>query len=125
MALAEGVQSQLVCDLSCVHGIGKILLVGEHQQHSVTQLILQNEGSRSDTRARHLPIHHAAAHHAEPDTFSITDIRCMHYSTANCHIRVARVRTSLSIRCSSSRASPMRSRSLLSTTKMRPWVFWK
>jgi hypothetical protein len=31
----------------------------------------------------------------------------------------------LSIRCSSSRASPMRSRSLLSTTKIRPWVFWK
>ena len=48
MALAEGVQSQLVCDLSCVHGIGKILLVGEHQQHGVTQLILQKKGSRSD-----------------------------------------------------------------------------
>jgi hypothetical protein len=33
--------------------------------------------------------------------------------------------TSLSMRCSSSLASPIRSRSLLSTTKMRPCVFWK
>ena len=32
---------------------------------------------------------------------------------------------SFSILCSSSRASPIRSLSLLSTTKMRPWVFWK
>ena len=65
MALAEGVQSQLVCDLSCVHSIGKILLVGEHQQHSVTQLILQKKGSRSDTRARHLPVDRDAAPHNE------------------------------------------------------------
>ena len=64
MALAEGVQSQLVCDLSCVHGIGKILLVGEHQQHGVTQLILQKKGSRSDrpvpaiclSNVMHIPI---------------------------------------------------------------------
>jgi hypothetical protein len=37
----------------------------------------------------------------------------------------ARPPTSFSILCSSSRASPMRSRSLLSTTKIRPCVFWK
>ena len=33
--------------------------------------------------------------------------------------------SSASIRISSSRASPIRSRSFESTTKMRPWVFWK
>jgi hypothetical protein len=33
--------------------------------------------------------------------------------------------SSLSIRCNSSRASETRSRSLESTTKMIPWVFWK
>ena len=43
MALAKGMQSQLVCDFSRVHGIRQILLVGEHQQHGVTQLVLQRE----------------------------------------------------------------------------------
>ena len=33
--------------------------------------------------------------------------------------------SSLSMRCNSSRASTTRSLSLLSTTKMIPWVFWK
>ena len=37
----------------------------------------------------------------------------------------SRSSTSFSMRWSSSRASPTRSRSLESTTKMRPWVFWK
>ena len=46
MALAEGVQAELVCDLSSVHGIRKILLVGEHQQHSVAQLVLQSDRLR-------------------------------------------------------------------------------
>lgn len=39
--------------------------------------------------------------------------------------RASRSSSSLSIRWSSSRASETRSRSLESTTKMMPWVFWK
>ena len=46
VALAEGVQAELVCDLSSVHGIGEILLVGEHQQHSVAQLVLHRDRLR-------------------------------------------------------------------------------
>jgi len=41
------VEAELVCDLSCVHGVGQILLVGEHQQDGIPQLILQaSQGSR-------------------------------------------------------------------------------
>ena len=39
--------------------------------------------------------------------------------------RASRSSSSFSMRWSSSRASTTRSRSLLSTTKMIPWVFWK
>ncbi|KIP10690.1 hypothetical protein PHLGIDRAFT_209497 [Phlebiopsis gigantea 11061_1 CR5-6] len=39
--------------------------------------------------------------------------------------RASRSSSSLSIRCSSSRASETRSRSFESTTKMMPCVFWK
>ena len=46
VALAEGVKAELVCDLSSVHGIGEILLVGEHQQHSVAQLVLHRDRLR-------------------------------------------------------------------------------
>eukprot|EP00976_Prorocentrum_cordatum_P109468 1195024-Prorocentrum_minimum.AAC.5 len=40
MALAQRVQAKLVGDLSGVHGVGQILLVSEHQQHSVAKLVL-------------------------------------------------------------------------------------
>mmetsp|Transcript_42278 Transcript_42278/g.135353 ORF Transcript_42278/g.135353 Transcript_42278/m.135353 type:complete len:207 (+) Transcript_42278:281-901(+) len=40
VALAERVQPQLVGNLSSVHGVGEILLVGEHQQHGLAELIL-------------------------------------------------------------------------------------
>jgi hypothetical protein len=38
--LSQGVQAKLVGDLSSVHGIWQILLVGEDQQKSIPQLIL-------------------------------------------------------------------------------------
>ena len=34
------VEAQLVSDLSWVHGLGQVLLVGKHQQHRVSQLVL-------------------------------------------------------------------------------------
>ena len=43
MALAKGVQTQLVCDLGCVHGVGQVLLVCKHQQHRVAQLVLRTK----------------------------------------------------------------------------------
>ena len=44
---------------------------------------------------------------------------------ANTSKRASRSSSSFNIRWSSSRASEIRSRSLESTTKMIPWVFWK
>lgn len=41
VALAQGVQAKFVCNLRSIHGIWQILLVGEHKQNSVTQLILR------------------------------------------------------------------------------------
>ena len=40
VALAEGVKSELVSDLSGVHGVGQILLVGEHEEEGVPELVL-------------------------------------------------------------------------------------
>ena len=40
MALAKRMETQFVGDLSCRHGVGEILLVGKHKQHSVAELIL-------------------------------------------------------------------------------------
>jgi hypothetical protein len=34
------VQAKLVGDLGCVHGVGQILLVGEDEEESVTELVL-------------------------------------------------------------------------------------
>jgi hypothetical protein len=42
VALAQGVQAELVGDLRCVHGVGQILLVGKHQQDGVAQLVLSS-----------------------------------------------------------------------------------
>jgi len=39
-ALPQAVQTKLVSDLSRVHGIGQILLVGEDEQESIPQLVL-------------------------------------------------------------------------------------
>jgi hypothetical protein len=46
VALAQLVQVELVCDLSCIHCIGQILLVGKHQQHCIPQLVLQAQQNR-------------------------------------------------------------------------------
>jgi len=40
VSVPEAVEPKLVCDLGCVHGVGQVLLVGEYQQHGLTQLIL-------------------------------------------------------------------------------------
>ena len=40
VALAQRVQAQLVGDLSRVHGIRQVLLVGKDQQHSIAELVL-------------------------------------------------------------------------------------
>ena len=39
MALAKGVNSQLICDLCCIHGVRKILLVSEAEEHGIAQLV--------------------------------------------------------------------------------------
>lgn len=46
LPLAQGVQAQLVCDLSSIHGVGQILFVGEDQQDGIPQLILQEARMR-------------------------------------------------------------------------------
>ena len=40
VALADGVQPELVGDLRRGHRVGQVLLVREHQQHGVAQLVL-------------------------------------------------------------------------------------
>ncbi len=44
VALAQGVQAQLVCYLRGVHCVGQVLLVRKHEEHRVAQLILQVRG---------------------------------------------------------------------------------
>jgi hypothetical protein len=39
-ALSQAVESELVCDLGGVHGVGQILLVGEDKQNGIPELIL-------------------------------------------------------------------------------------
>ena len=39
-SLAEAVEPELVSDLSSVHRVGQILLVREHEQESIAQLVL-------------------------------------------------------------------------------------
>lgn len=39
-ALSQAVKAELVCNLGGVHGIGKILLVGEDKEDSISELIL-------------------------------------------------------------------------------------
>lgn len=41
VTLAQRVQAKLVGDLSSVHSIWQILLVGKHQQDSIAQLVLR------------------------------------------------------------------------------------
>lgn len=41
VALAQGMETKLICDLSSIHCIRKILLVSKNQQHRIPQLILQ------------------------------------------------------------------------------------
>ena len=137
MALAQRVQAQLVSDLGRIHGVGQVLLVGKDEEHRVAQLILRTSvGSGSTAGGRGQPA--GLMHEAGPlwNVACIEGITARHGPAATLLLliswlrcrparRQAGRRTSFSILCSSSRASLMRSRSLLSTTKMRPCVFWK
>lgn len=46
LALTQGVEAQLVCDLSNVHRVWQILLVGKHEEHGLAQLVLQAQRRR-------------------------------------------------------------------------------
>ena len=126
VTLAQRVQAQLVGDLSSVHGVWQILLVGKHQQDCVAQLVLQPQTRliyRPNARVRSLLV---LSSPQTPTRRSESICLAAHIPCSDSRGRRPIVQhTSLSIRCSSSRASPIRSRSLLSTTKMSPWVFWK
>lgn len=50
VALADGVEAELVGDLGGGHGVGEILLVGENQQDGVAELILSWEGEKGGGR---------------------------------------------------------------------------
>ena len=39
MSVAQRVQTKLIGDLCRIHGVGKILLIGEHEKKGVTELI--------------------------------------------------------------------------------------
>lgn len=40
LPVAEGVEAELVGDLSDAHGVGQILFVAEHEEHGISQLVL-------------------------------------------------------------------------------------
>ena len=43
LPLAKRMKAELIGDLGSVHGVRQILLVSEHEENSVTQLVLQGE----------------------------------------------------------------------------------
>ena len=51
--LSQGMETKLVSDFSSIHGVRKILLVGEHQEQSVAKLILVQHPLQLLTRFRH------------------------------------------------------------------------
>lgn len=50
VTLAERVKTKFVGDLSSIHGIRKILLVGKYKQHSIPQFILQISNTQNIIR---------------------------------------------------------------------------
>lgn len=39
-SLPQAMETELISDFGCVHGVGQVLLVGEDEEESVSQLIL-------------------------------------------------------------------------------------
>jgi len=88
--LSEAVETELVRDFGCIHGI--------------------------------LWWMQLATAHSDVLNLLLTGRSCLLAKTRSSAFLNS---SSFSMRCNSSRASTIRSRSLLSTTKMMPWVFWK
>ncbi|CAL1407744.1 unnamed protein product [Linum trigynum] len=106
VALTKGMKAELISDLSSIHGIRKILLVCKNKENSIPQLIL-HIGQGAETGRLEMK-----------EQASI--MTCENLAQRNMYEH-----TSFNMRWSSSLASTTRSRSLLSTTKISPWVFWK
>ena len=121
MTLADAVKAELVRDLRGGHRVREILLVRENEQDGVAELILEaaewGEGGGRRVRRR---IRSDFIRSRARSLGSV--LKVLKRDAAR---RRGAPRTSLSMRWSSSRASETRSRSLLSTTKIRPCVFWK
>ena len=70
VAVAQGVQAELVCDLGGVHGVGQILLVGEDQQDGVTELVLREHAQKLLASLAHTVS--VIAIHDEDETLCVT-----------------------------------------------------
>jgi len=72
VSVPEAVEPKLVCDLGCVHGVGQVLLVGEYQQHGLTQLILcQHPHQLVPRLSNTLPV--VAVHH-EDESLGVLEV---------------------------------------------------
>ena len=70
--LSKAVEAKLIGDLSSVHSVRKILLVGEDEEKGITELVLVEHPLQLLTRLRHtLPI--VGIHH-ENDTLGVLEV---------------------------------------------------
>ena len=70
--LLEGVEAKLIGDLSSVHGVGQILLVGEDEEQGVTELVFVEHPLQLLTRFRYtLPI---VGIYDENDTLGVLEV---------------------------------------------------
>ena len=121
VALAQGLQAELLGDFGSRHSVGQILLVAEHEQNSVTELILvqhalQLVASLADTFPER----------TRSGNTSITNQKVQLATAPHTHMQQqhrpkqnnAKGNTS-----STSTGAEKKHLSLLSTTKIRPCVF--
>ena len=65
-------QAQLVSDLCRVHGVREVLLVGKHQQHGVTELVLSQHSVKLVPGLSY-PLTIVAVHH-EDESFCVLEV---------------------------------------------------
>ena len=125
VALAQGLQAELLSDFGSRHSVGQILLVAEHEQNSVTELILvqhalQLVASLADTfpertRSGKTSITNQKVQLATaPHTHTLAHMQQQHRQKQN---------NAKGNKSSTSTGAEKKHLSLLSTTKIRPCVF--
>ena len=121
VALAQGLQAELLGDFGSRHSVGQILLVAEHEQNSVTELILvqhalQLVASLADTFPER----------TRSGNTSITNQKVQLATAPHTHMQQQHRQKQNNTKgntSSTSTGAEKKHLSLLSTTKIRPCVF--